>query len=51
MSKQEPNRPVPQKSPRKVSPADDLVKTTRGDIELTESELNRVSGGKGGIKK
>ena len=29
-----------------ISPADDLVKTTKsGDVELTEEELKRVSGG------
>jgi bacteriocin-like protein len=28
-----------------ISSADDLVKTNKGDVELTEEELKRVTGG------
>ena len=46
MTKKQPTRSAPQQSSRKsVSSADDLIKTTQGGIELTETELGRVSGG------
>ena len=45
MSKQQPSQPAPRKSSRKVTQADDLLKTTQGGIELTEAELGRASGG------
>jgi hypothetical protein len=36
----------PSKKGTKISPADDLTKTSKsGDIELDEEELKRVSGG------
>lgn len=36
----------PTKKDPKISSADDLTKTTKkGDVELTEEELKRVSGG------
>jgi hypothetical protein len=36
----------PKRKKAKISPADDLVKTSKsGDIELDEEELKRVSGG------
>jgi hypothetical protein len=39
-------RPKPKKKGTKISTADDLTKTSkRGDIELEEEELERVSGG------
>jgi hypothetical protein len=41
----------PSKKDTTISPADDLVKTTKsGDVELSEEELKRVSGGAGSIK-
>ena len=46
MTKKQPTRSAPQQSSRKsVSSADDLIKTTQGGIELTETKLGRVSGG------
>jgi hypothetical protein len=36
----------PKKKDPKISSADDLTKTTKkGDVELSEEELNRASGG------
>jgi len=36
------------KNAPQISSADDLIKTTnKGDVELTEEELKRVSGGAG----
>jgi bacteriocin-like protein len=36
----------PSKKDEKISSADDLVKTSKkGDVELTEDELAKVSGG------
>ncbi len=41
----------PSKKDPKISSADDLAKTTnKGDVELTEEELKRVSGGTTFIK-
>ena len=38
----------PSKKDPQISSADDLIKTTnKGDVELTEEELKRVSGGDG----
>ena len=36
----------PSKKDATISSADDLVKTNKGDVELTEEELKRVSGGR-----
>ena len=36
----------PNKKETKISPADELIKTSKtGDVELDEGELKRVSGG------
>jgi hypothetical protein len=36
----------PSKKGTKISPADDLIKTSKtGDVELEEEELKRVTGG------
>jgi bacteriocin-like protein len=41
----------PKKKDPQISSADDLTKTTKkGDVELTEEELKRVSGGGLNIK-
>jgi bacteriocin-like protein len=41
----------PSKKDAKISSADDLTKTTnKSDVELSEEELKRVSGGLGDIK-
>jgi bacteriocin-like protein len=51
MSKDEPvpkSKGEPSKKGTKISPADDLTKTSKsGDIELDEEELKRISGGAG----
>jgi hypothetical protein len=48
MTKAQPTQSLPRQSAQKsVSSADDLLKTSRGGIELTESELGRASGGFG----
>ena len=49
MSKDKPipkSKAEPSKKGTKISPADDLIKTSKsGDVELDEEELKRVSGG------
>jgi hypothetical protein len=35
----------PSKKDPQISSADDLTKTKKGDVELSEEELKRVSGG------
>ena len=49
MSKDEPvpkSKGEPSKKGTKISPADDLIKTSKtGDVELEEEELKRVTGG------
>ena len=45
------DRNDPKKKDPKISSADDLSKTTKkGDVELSEEELKRVSGGRPPIK-
>jgi bacteriocin-like protein len=42
----------PSKKDAKISSADDLVKTSKkGDVELTEDELAKVSGGLISVRK
>jgi hypothetical protein len=54
MSKDNPvpkSKAEPSKKGAKISPADDLTKTSKsGDIELDEEELRRVSGGSSDAK-
>jgi hypothetical protein len=49
MSKDKPvpkSKAEPSKKGTKISPADDLIKTSKtGDVELEEEELKRVTGG------
>ena len=46
MSKDIKSKVEPKKKDAKISSADDMIKTSKkGDIELDEEELKRVSGG------
>jgi hypothetical protein len=48
MSKDIKSKVEPKKKDTKISSADDMIKTSKkGDIELDEEELKRVSGGAG----
>ena len=41
-----PDKVHPNRKETKISSADDLIKTTKkGDVELTEEELKRATGG------
>jgi hypothetical protein len=40
----------PSKKDASISSADDLTKTSKGDVELSEEELKRVTGGLVGVK-
>jgi len=47
MSSQHPAKPTAKHPSRKsTASADELTKTTRGGIELTETDLSRISGGR-----
>jgi len=41
----------PSKKDPKISSADDLVKTKKGEVELSEEELKRVAGGTITVRK